>query len=73
MAHRHTFSPRLACLRMASLGRLGNRPGCKCTKEELRAYVRRVHDADGVVTIDFHIRQDCTFDADQLEVLSGIR
>lgn len=50
-----------------------NRPGCKCTKEELRAYVRRVHDAGGVVTIDFHIRQDCTFDADQLEVLSGIR
>ncbi len=35
--------------------------------------MRRVHDADGVVTIDFHIQQDCTFDADQLEVLSGIR
>lgn len=35
--------------------------------------MHRVHDAGGVVTIDFHIRQDCTFDAGQLEVLSGIR
>ncbi len=50
-----------------------NRPGCKCTKAELRDYVGRVHDAGGVVTVDIHIRQDCTFDDDQLEVLSGIR
>ena len=50
-----------------------NRPGCKCTKAELRDYVSRVHDAGGVVTVDIHIRQDCTFDDDQLEVLSGIR
>ena len=50
-----------------------NRPGCKCTKAELRAYVNRVHDAGCVVTIDFPIRPDCTLDADQLEVLSGIR
>ena len=48
------------------------RPGLKHDHEYLKEYVKKVHDAGGVLTIDVWMGEEGEFDPEQLAALKGI-
>ncbi len=48
------------------------RPGCKVDHAYMKDYLRRVHEAGGVLTVDIMVYADGSWDPEQVAVLKGI-